>query len=48
VPPQHVFVMGDNRRFSNDSRNFGFVPIDNIIGRAWLSYWPIEFAGPLE
>ena len=48
IPPLHVFVMGDNRRFSNDSRNFGFVPIDNIIGRAWLSYWPIEFAGLLE
>ena len=48
IPPLHIFVMGDNRRFSNDSRNFGFVPIDNIIGRAWLSYWPIELAGPVE
>jgi signal peptidase I len=36
VPPLHVFVMGDNRRSSNDSRNFGPVPIDQIVGRAWL------------
>ena len=40
--------MGDNRQFSNDSRNFGFVPIDNIIGRAWFSYWPIELLGPVN
>ena len=48
VPPLHVFVMGDNRQFSNDSRNFGFVPIDNIIGRAWFSYWPPELLGPIN
>lgn len=47
VPPLHVFVMGDNRQFSNDSRNFGPVPIDNIIGRAWFSYWPLELLGPI-
>ena len=45
VPPLHVFVMGDNRTHSNDSRSFGPVPIDNIVGRAWVSYWPIEGAG---
>jgi signal peptidase I len=48
VPPLHVFVMGDNRQFSNDSRNFGFVPIDNLIGRAWFSYWPLELLGPVN
>lgn len=48
VPPLHVFVMGDNRQFSNDSRNFGPVPIDNIIGRAWFSYWPLELLGPVH
>ena len=48
VPPLHVFVMGDNRRASNDSRSFGPVHIDNILGRAWFSYWPPEAAGSLE
>jgi signal peptidase I len=48
IPPLHVFVMGDNRRFSNDSRNFGPVPIDRVIGRAWLSYWPPELWGTID
>ena len=48
VPPLHVYVMGDNRNHSNDSRNFGTVPIDDIIGRAWLSYWPPEEIGPVR
>jgi signal peptidase I len=40
VPPLHIFVLGDNRGFSNDSRAFGPLPLDSIIGRAWFSYWP--------
>lgn len=48
VPPLHVFVMGDNRRASNDSRSFGPVHIDNIVGKAWLSYWPPEAIGPVN
>jgi signal peptidase I len=48
VPPLHVYVLGDNRNHSNDSRNFGPVPIENIIGRAWLSYWPLEDAGVIH
>ncbi len=42
VPPGEYFVMGDNRRFSNDSRDWGSVPENNIIGRAWVSYWPLD------
>jgi signal peptidase I len=45
VPPLHIYVMGDNRDRSNDSRSFGPVPIENVIGRAWLSYWPPEQIG---
>src|SRR5437588_436361 len=41
VPPNDYFVLGDNRIGSSDSRNWGFVPRANIIGRAALVYWPL-------
>ena len=40
IPLDAVFVLGDNRDFSNDSHSFGPVPLSNVIGRAWIRYWP--------
>jgi signal peptidase I len=41
VPEGELFLMGDHRKSSADSREFGTVKVGRVIGRAWLRYWPI-------
>ena len=47
VPPGHYFMMGDNRGASDDSRFWGPVPKDWIIGKAFATYWPPDRIGGL-
>ena len=47
IGDNEVFLMGDHRSNSADSRTFGPVEVDQIIGRAWLRYWPLDTFGIL-
>lgn len=48
VGPHEFFVMGDNRPFSQDSRVFGPIDEESVLGRAWLRYFPLERIGLIE
>lgn len=45
VPEEEYFSIGDNRNHSSDSREWGFVPVNDIVGKAWLRYWPLNRLG---
>jgi signal peptidase I len=48
VPEGELFVMGDHRMASQDSRSFGPIEIETVVGRAFLRYWPISTFGILQ
>jgi signal peptidase I len=48
VPDDYYFILGDNRPSSNDSRYFGPVPRSDIVGKAWMAYWPLGDIGIVD
>jgi len=45
IPQEYYFVLGDNRNYSDDSHVWGPIPGDSIVGKAWLSIWPLSDLG---
>lgn len=48
IPENTLFLLGDHSETSKDSRHFGPVSVNNVIGKAYKIYWPLRRAGPIE
>ena len=48
IPENYYLPIGDNRPFSRDGREFGPIPKDSIVGKAWIRYWPLNKLGVIK